>query len=63
MFNHYYDKVGQTYWQYMEPQKEFVVKAQKAISQGDPVSLSIQHRSVRIMVPSLTIASSSTMGS
>ena len=37
MFNHYYDKVGQTYWQYVEGQKEFVVRAQKPIPQGEPV--------------------------
>lgn len=37
MFNHYYDKIGQTYWQYSDKDNAFIVKAQKTIPKGDPV--------------------------
>lgn len=31
MFNHYYEKVGQTYWKYDNSEEAFVVNAQKGI--------------------------------
>ena len=37
MFNHHYDKVGQTYWKYVEAESAFVVKAQRGIPEGDAV--------------------------
>jgi len=39
MFNHHYDRVGETFWQYNEKNECFVVNAQKEIKAGDPVKL------------------------
>lgn len=62
MFNHHYDKVGETYWQYSESEKAFVVKTQRTITKGDPVCSINKFRSVRIMVLNLIIDSYSIMG-
>lgn len=37
MFNHHYEKVGETYWQFSEEENAFVVKAQRRIEKGDAV--------------------------
>ena len=37
MFNHYYNKVGETYWQFSDSENAFLVKAQRPIEKGDPV--------------------------
>ena len=37
MFNHHYDKLGQTYWQYKDSDEAFVVNAQRDIPFGDAV--------------------------
>jgi len=38
MFNHHYEKVGETYWQFSESENAFIVKAQQIIPKGDAVS-------------------------
>jgi len=35
MFNHHYDRIGQSHWEYNEESKEFIVTAQKDIPRGD----------------------------
>jgi hypothetical protein len=37
MFNHHYEKVGQTYWKYEDKDDSFVVTAQRDIPLGDAV--------------------------
>jgi len=37
MFNHHYDRVGETYWQYDDKDDAFVVQAVKPIKSGDPI--------------------------
>jgi hypothetical protein len=37
MFNHYYEKVGQTYWKYEDGDDSFVVRAQRDVPLGDAV--------------------------
>jgi histone-lysine N-methyltransferase SETD3 len=37
MFNHHYEKVGQTYWQFKDAQDAFIVHAQKDIPLGDAI--------------------------
>jgi len=37
MFNHYYERIGETYWKYSESENAFIVTAQKNIPIGDPV--------------------------
>jgi hypothetical protein len=61
MFNHHYEKVGQTYWKFIEPESAFTVKAQQNINVGEAVILVIKLRYVRIMVRSLIIVFSFTM--
>jgi len=63
MFNYHYEKIGQTYWKYIESESAFTVRAQKDINIGEPVSLIINIRYVRIMVRSLIIVSFFIMGS
>ena len=52
MFNHhYYEKEGKTYWKYDDKDDSFVVHAQKAISTGDPVSISFHILDLRKLWP------------
>ena len=37
MFNHHFDRLGETYWQYDDKDDAFIVQAQKPISIGDPI--------------------------
>lgn len=37
MFNHYYDKVGQTFWRYEDKDDSFNVTAQRVIPAGEPI--------------------------
>ncbi len=39
MFNHYYERVGESFWSYDDKDEAFVVKALKTIKSGDPVPL------------------------
>jgi len=60
MFNHHYDKVGQTYWQYSNTEEAFLVKTQKQVAKGDAVIkliklIFIYDRSVKITEQSLII--------
>ena len=37
MFNHHYEKIGQSFWKYDSQSKEFVVTAQKQIPRGESI--------------------------
>jgi len=37
MFNHHYDKVGQTYWKYEDSTNSFNVRAERTIPINDAV--------------------------
>lgn len=37
MFNHYYERIGESYWKYDNKDNAFIVMAQKKIHKGDPV--------------------------
>ncbi len=37
MFNHHYDKIGQTYWKYEDSDDSFIVNAQREVPLGDAV--------------------------
>lgn len=39
MFNHHYEKVGQTYWQYSDKDDSFMVRAQRRVECGEAVTI------------------------
>ncbi len=63
MFNHHYEKIGQTYWKYVDTEEAFVVKAQTDIPVGDTVRAErVSRRYARITGRSRTIGSCSSTG-
>eukprot|EP00826_Nyctotherus_ovalis_P025624 TRINITY_DN1987_c0_g1_i5.p1 TRINITY_DN1987_c0_g1~~TRINITY_DN1987_c0_g1_i5.p1 ORF type:complete len:565 (+),score=157.58 TRINITY_DN1987_c0_g1_i5:256-1950(+) len=37
MFNHHYERLGDTHWRYVDKEEAFVVSAEKTIHKGDPI--------------------------
>lgn len=62
MFNHHYEKVGQTYWKYAKSEEAFTVRAQQDIPVGEPVHCH-NTRYAKTTAKSPTSASSSTTAS